>query len=673
MLNEWLSRFTSQSDDPIVSQKLGTISLLDIHLVLFLTTKASMTDETVMRRLAFLILLLSKQVRAGHVCLDLAHLTQYEHEPQLWQALGKPSGDDWQTVLQQAQQRQLVSDGTVLTPLVWLKDKLYFHRMWFDEKEVAAYFKRHHQATDAVNHTTSTTLTPPMTNRPNHSAISIIKSILDKLFVDTAAETTDREKQENQTTAVIDWQKVAVAMALLDNVTIISGGPGTGKTTTVAKIIAGILLMQPSVRIVAAAPTGKAASRLTESLTQAMAKLAFTNMDMRYEAITLHRLLGAKAESRHFTYNKHNPLHLDLLIIDEASMVDLNMMARVIEALPDSARLILLGDKDQLSSVEAGAVFGDLCGLVTRGYSHARATELTELTGYAIPYQQNALLNQPNRASLADSLCLLQKSYRFNDASGIGRLANAINEGKITAVRELLSDSALTDIHYHNLALPNEYPALLSESVIYYRDYLASIKQYGTQNIGQILQKFAQYRLLCAVRDGLFGVAGLNQQIESHLAQQGLIDLHSNDSWYIGRPIMILRNSVTLGLYNGDIGITLLSESDQDVASTFGKQKNPKLRVYFPFSDGSIKGFSPYRLPAHETAYAMTVHKSQGSEFDHISLILPTDYVPILNRSLLYTAITRAKKTAAIYATEAILAQTVKTETERQSGLVDLL
>lgn len=612
MLNEWLSQFKQDSQS----------SLLDIHLATFLTHKARLNDDITIKRFSFLVMSLSKEVRSGHVCLDLAYLDESTIESQLWLQLDSPNAQDWKIALEQAYDSQVVSDGTNLSPLIFIENKLYFQRMWLDEQNVAQYFN--HTALDKeLSYNTDLT------------------TVLNQLFI------------QNQTE--IDWQKVAVAAALTRKVAIISGGPGTGKTTTVAKILAGILLTNPHARIITSAPTGKAASRLTESLSRTIEQLDFASLNIKAEAMTLHRLLGAKADNRSFKHDKNNPLHVDVLVIDEASMVDLNMMARVIEALPNSARLILLGDKDQLSSVEAGAVFGDLCTFISHGYSEARAKELSQLTGYDVPACQQT-------AKITDSICLLQKSYRFNESSGIGLLANAVKAGSSTSVKKLLLDESLSDIQYHALSSQQAYEDILHDSINHYKHYLNVIKQNGTNDIALVLSKFAEYRLLCAVREGHFGVEGLNKQIELLLAKNKLIYLKNKEAWYVGRPIMILRNSTSLGLYNGDIGITLMAEHDSS-----------KLRVYFPFADGSIKGFSPFRLPEHETAYAMTIHKSQGSEFDHVNIILPTDNSPLLNRSLLYTAITRAKKTVSIYATEAILLQAIKSQTQRHSGLVSLL
>ena len=605
MLITWLEQFKQNSQ----------ISLLDLHLAQFLVNKIDCDDEITAKRFAFLVLSLSMEVRAGHVCFDLTRLQNIE--PQIWLELNSPEIDDWIKVLKLASNRHVVSFGDQLAPLMFIENKLYFQRMWLDEGFVAQYFNQ-----TQLDITTNIDL----------------KQILNQLFIYDSAS--------------IDWQKIAVAIALTRKVAIISGGPGTGKTTTVAKILAGIVLNNPTTRIVSAAPTGKAASRLTESLGRAIEQLSFESLNIKTEAVTLHRLLGAKTDNRSFSYNKHNQLHIDVLVIDEASMVDLNMMARIIEALPASARLILLGDKDQLSSVEAGAVFGDLCDFISNGYSQLRAHELSRLTGYTIP-----IADQPTMA-ITDSICLLKKSYRFNESSGIGLLANAVKEGQYLNVKKLLADNTLQDISYYELLSNQTYQAVLNDCVEHYKNYLNAINR--SNDIATVLTKFTQCRLLCALREGKFGVEGLNKQIELLLAKHKLIRLNHRNQWYIGRPIMILRNSTSLGLYNGDIGITLTAEHDSS-----------KLRVYFPFSDGTIKGFSPYRLPEHETAYAMTIHKSQGSEFDHVNIILPTEFSPLLNRSLLYTAITRAKKAVSIFADAKILERVVKSQIHRESGLVE--
>lgn len=614
----------------------GMIVPLDFHLAMFFTRQSTLTDALAKARFAFLITWLSIEVRAGHVCINIADLNKQHLEyrfgrelaNQILTDLDSPTFADWMHLITQLGM-DMISDGSLLSPFILNRNRLYFQRMWLYETHVAQYF----------NHSLQNT-TPS----------DAVKQCLTSLF------------DEEDDNAEIDWQKVATATATSRKVTIISGGPGTGKTTTISKILATLVVVhqqQSSVplKIIAAAPTGKAAARLTESLAKAIATLpvsASTKAAIPVEAITLHRLLGAKAGSNKYRYDANNPLNLDVLLIDEASMIDLPMMSSVIAALPKHARLILLGDKEQLSSVEAGAVFGDLCELLTRGYSTEHVALIKQLTGYDLAAKADKL-------SIADSICLLQKSYRFDSQSGIGILANLIKEGQATKALRLLNDNAYTDITFDIMNNNHQYQAAIDWCCKGYQHYLQTIKsaEYDTK---YILSIFSQFRLLCALREGPFGVQGLNKIIEKGLHQKGMVSIKKHDPWYIGRPVMILKNSFSLGLFNGDIGITLPSADDHH-----------KLKVYFLLPNGEIKGFTPFRLPEHETAYAMTIHKSQGSEFEHVAVILPNEYSPLLTRSLLYTAITRAKENVTIFASTAIIETTIHSQINRQSGLVDLL
>ena len=353
-------------------------------------------------------------------------------------------------------------------------------------------------------------------------------------------------------------------------------------------------------------------------------------------------------------YHRGNPLHLDVLVVDEASMVDLPMMARLIAALPAQARVIFLGDRDQLASVEAGAVLGDICRFAEQGYSVARAEQLSRLTGCLLQGQ-----SAEAEAAVRDSLCLLRKSYRFDANSGIGQLAFAVNAGDGKKAAWALGGN-FSDVTGHPLAETQDYQALLDACVAGYRDYLQQVAT-GADAV-TILAAFGQFQVLCALREGPFGIAGLNERIETGLQRAGLIQRKPGTAgrWYPGRPVMIGRNDSALGLFNGDIGIALRDESGE-------------LRVHFQLPDGSIKSVQPSRLPAHETAYAMTVHKSQGSEFDHTVLVLPNHFLPVLTRELVYTAITRARKQLSLYATEAVLLRAIRTPTQRRSGLAERL
>lgn len=566
----------------------------------------------------------SAEAGEGHVCLPLAQFTeqalfdgrQPELARQLWRAAGEP---DWLDLLQNS---EAVGDGSTATPLVLHQQRLYLHRMWQSEGEVARFIGREAAAT---------AFDPQQ-----------LRAALDRQF----GQQPD------------DWQKIAAAVAITRQISVISGGPGTGKTTTVAKLLGTLLsLSAETVRIRLAAPTGKAAARLTESLGKALQRLEVSDEEKQRfpaEATTLHRLLGAVPGSQRMRYHAGNPLHLDLLVVDEASMVDLPMMANLIAALPSQARVIFLGDRDQLASVEAGAVLGDICRCAETGYSLARAEELSALTGWVIEGRED-----PQAPPVRDSICLLRKSYRFDASSGIGQLALAVNAGDTRQVDAVFA-ADYADIERFTLGSSEAYQHLLTACVAGYRDYLSRLAA-GAQP-ADVLDAFSRFQLLCALREGPFGVMGLNERIEVSLQKAGLIRRSPGaaNKWYPGRPVMIARNDSALGLFNGDIGIAMLDEEQA-------------LKVFFPLPDGSIKAVQPSRLPPHNTAYAMTVHKSQGSEFDHTVLVLPNQFTPVLTRELVYTAITRAKRRLTLYAEQNVLNSAVKMRTLRRSGLVERL
>ncbi|MGF6102803.1 exodeoxyribonuclease V subunit alpha [Enterobacter sp. A4] len=560
--------------------------------------------------------ILSKDAGEGHVCLPLSRLAVDEKMPPALQACFALLGEtvDWEAILLSS---AAVSGTDTGTPMILIGERLYLNRLWRNELTVARFFSE--------------------TNAPLPCDEAQLRHVLDTLF------TSDDET---------DWQKVAAAVALTRRISVISGGPGTGKTTTVAKLLAALIQLsgEQKCRIRLAAPTGKAAARLTESLGGALQKLPLSGERLALfpnEASTLHRLLGAQPGSQRLRYHAGNPLHLDVLVVDEASMIDLTMMSRLIDALPPHARVIFLGDRDQLASVEAGAVLGDICTYASLGYTAERAEELARLTGCSLASENHSLAG-----ALRDSLCLLQKSYRFGSSSGIGQLAAAVNRGDRHTTCAVF-DGTFTDIEKKSLQSGEEYQAMLDDALLGYQHFLTGVQQQSTPE--QVIAAFGEYQLLCALREGPFGVSGLNDRLEQLLAQKRKIYRTPHSRWYEGRPVMISRNDSALGLFNGDIGIAL--------------DRGQGLRVWFQMPDGSVKSFQPSRLPEHETAWAMTVHKSQGSEFNHAALILPTQLSPVITRELIYTAITRARQRLSLYTDERVLVQAIAARTERRSGL----
>ncbi|EKO3565085.1 exodeoxyribonuclease V subunit alpha [Vibrio metschnikovii] len=696
----------------------GTVRQLDYQFARFIAEKSRdrLGDED-SQALGFIAALVSAELAKGHICLPLFREQATATEsllltPADFSAKLGLFGDaalvvnqqlqaiDWLGVLQRS---SLVGQQGEAVPLMFDGQRLYLHRYWYYEVTLAQrllsfgspmslkptdvqklkalldglFARQYHRLLEALLAQSATAT--PLTRQqlvcdfldvvsPQEldwsaidSVVSAARHVKDLIHLDTLIPQQ----------ACINWQKVAAAVALTRRFAVISGGPGTGKTTTVTKLLAALIAQaqqngsMPSIKLVA--PTGKAAARLTESIGKAVAELAVEpalKAAIPSESSTLHRLLGPIPHSVEFRHHQRNPLHLDILVVDEASMVDLPMMVKLIEALPKHARLILLGDKDQLASVEAGAVLGDICSFLALGYSRSQSEQLSALTGY----QGFIGHSQANVNPISDSLCMLQKSYRFDVRSGIGQLAKAINRGQPSAVDEVLKRD-YGDITHHPLT-SDQYNQMLQTVVEEYGHYLRRLEgvmidpssaapETQAQQAKAALDCFNQCRVLCAVREGDFGVNGLNQRIERALAARRLIDMQ-DELWYHGRPVMVTRNDHSLGLYNGDIGLCILDRSEDE----------PRLKVYFELPDGSVKAILPSRVPEHETAYAMTIHKSQGSEFDLTLLILPPDFSPILTRELIYTGVTRAKKRLILLSDLPIMKRAVQLKTERASGLV---
>ncbi|MGY4879315.1 exodeoxyribonuclease V subunit alpha [Vreelandella aquamarina] len=685
----------------------GWLRDLDRALVRFLAAEAP--DAPVLLLLA--AALASHQLGRGHVCLDLnATLNAPDFALSL-----PPEGDDlsdppplpsevlatltlnkWQAALHHP---QLTSDGPGNTPLVVVTT----HSGAGDKSHTRLYLRRYWQYEQTLHQQIATRLGATADEAPP----SLLPQALNVLF-----EATD----------ALNWQKTACALAARSCFGIITGGPGTGKTTTVVRLLALLQTLQlarhPSqpLRIRLAAPTGKAAARLNESIAGQVNRLPLEKLEallseaapsaiaIPTEVTTLHRLLGARPDTRHFRHSAANPLALDVLVIDEASMVDIEMMAAVLRALPAHAQCVLLGDKDQLASVEAGSVLGDLCRRAEAAhYTPETAQWLENATGQPLPPEYLDADGQP----LDQAITMLRVSHRFNEHSGIGQLAQAINQPshaqtdreKQQAVNAVLRHG-YPDLHH--LTLTDD--AALDKLVIHgspeafpgggeshttpptgYRHYLKTLS--AKRPCGEsfednpaafdtwafeVLNAYSHFQLLCALRKGPWGVEGLNLRIAKTLRGEKLLygsDYTLEKGWYEGRPVLVTQNDYGLKLMNGDIGITL---AVPDPRSSSGAPGKSLLRVAFPTSDPEkpIRWMLPSRLHAVETVFAMTVHKSQGSEFLHTALLLPPTINPILTRELVYTGITRARDwLTLVEAKRGVLNEAVTREVMRVSGM----
>jgi exodeoxyribonuclease V alpha subunit len=430
-------------------------------------------------------------------------------------------------------------------------------------------------------------------------------------------------------------QTEAIDAAMTNALTIISGGPGTGKTTTVLSILARLLQEPRSerLRVALTAPTGKAAARLEETVRSGLETLECPDevkARIPRTASTIHRLLGVKGNSVYFRHDQRNPLPVELLVIDEASMVALPLLSKLFDSLSETCRVILLGDHDQLASVEPGAVLADIVDAAASPGS-----------------------------PLINAVVTLEKNYRFSERSGIHHLCGAVRQGDVNQAMSILREQSYPDLVSSELREPRELAAQFAGTV------LAGFSTFAAEKApAAALEKLKAFRVLSALRRGRLGVENLNRNIVRILHEAGLIPEPLASS-YPGKPILITQNDYQLQLYNGDVGVLL-----PDVAAT----ENPaQLWAWFIGRENTLRRFAPARLPQHETAYAMTVHKSQGSEFDRVLFILPDGDAPVLTRELIYTGLTRARSQVEFWWNETVFAEAVKRRAERNSGLRDLL
>ena len=565
--------------------------------------------------------LASRSRSEGHVCVDLAALADTPLDGCIGEDLHLPELAPWLNALRAA---PVVGAPGAYRPLILTGSRLYLCRDWEHENTLANLLRSRTGLAEDVNFTR-------------------LRGGLARLFPPDPDED-----------AV--WPKVAAWNAVSRRLCIISGGPGTGKTWAVARILALLLEQhgEKPLRIALCAPTGKAAARLSDAIQKAREGLDCSDAvkaAMPQDSSTLHRLLGSMAKNPAFRYNAGRPLPFDAVVVDEASMVDLALFSRLLQALPTHARLILLGDKDQLASVEAGAVLGDICDTGhVHPYSQDFIDRCAEDTGHRLSTEPPA-----EGGGMADAIVTLRRSYRFGRQSGIRALSLAVNEGLQEEALAVLTGQEYADTSWHDLPRPDALAKGLETRII---------EQYGpcmkTVEPAEAFRLFNRFRILCALRRGPYGTRAINETVEQLLARAGLIGVTT--PWYVGRPVMITKNDYNLRLFNGDVGIVLPDPS-----------MGHELRVFFPADGKTFRSLPPSRLPEHETVFAMTVHKSQGSEFDEILLILSDRDSPLLTRELVYTGITRAKETVGIWASEEAFRKAVVRRTERMSGLRDAL
>jgi exodeoxyribonuclease V alpha subunit len=618
-------------------RQAGKIRPLDEAFGQFIADQEAGRQLEQQMNIALLAAYLSNRLGEQDSCIQLEFLAQPFSEYHKF-----PSLEVLREQLEQSTSVEIITSdsGAANKPIIFDRNRLYLQRYWHYEHELAKRI---------------------MTKAAKKIDVDLAaaRKILDSLF-------TVGNDAEANASAQFDWQKIAVCIAASQQLTLITGGPGTGKTTTVTRLMAllqGLATIKGQhLNIKLVAPTGKAAARLSQSINTAKSKLPKgLSLGLPDQCSTVHRLLGARPLSPYFKFNAQNPLHLDVLVLDEASMIDLPLMSKLFAALPPYAQVILLGDKDQLASVEAGSVLSDICAAafeqmnndrVQLSYSVEARAQIETLSGYALPAEGH------DRKGIGDNLVVLQKSHRFSAESSVGLLANAINRGRHQQSRSLLVDKTHTDINWYQ---DYQQQHLVAQLMPTYIEFFAAVKEGDVAKAFDCLQ---QQQVLCAQKSGDWGVYRLNNLIENELHKQGLID--TSRVFYSGRPIMLSQNDHHQKLFNGDIGIVMVDPKHAELQ-----------KVWFISAEGQIRGLLSSRLPVHETLYAMTIHKSQGSEFEHVYLCLPDIKhlagAKSLSRELLYTGLTRAKRSFSLYASQQALQLSLQQQCKRGSGLAERL
>lgn len=616
------SKSKIQSED--TEEQILKLNYLDRHFADLIVNLVGRKDHELWIAAA----LASQAVQQQHVCLDL-NLTanrKIDLNAKGPKKLQCPRLEEWVSSLKNSE--AVGSPGEYRPLIMDSANRLYLYRYWQYEKQVADFvISRIGCPTDKVDQ-------------------EKLRQGIHRLFT----------KKNNRET---DWQAVAGLSAMRHRFVMITGGPGTGKTSTVVKILVLLLEHYKDLRVAVAAQAGIAAARLQESIRSIKNQIDCPSSIrdiLPTEATTIHRLLGASKGATRYPFNKDHPLPYDIVVVDEASMIDLPLMAKLVEALSKQTRLILLGDVDQLSSVGSGTVLSQLCDKTAGAFfSKEFIDHASEVLGVTTELKTIGATN----VTLPDLVVTLNQSYRFKEGSGIDKFSREVNQGNAQPALAILLDRQLVDITWKEV--PNKKML---------KDYLETVilekgaNYLKATSIEEKWKLFNQFQILCTHSKGIGGVETVNRLAENILKQAGLIRPRSY--WYQGQPILITQNDHQLKVFNGDIGLVFSARDDT-------RNREDVLQAFFPLGDGQFRSIPLRQLPNHQTAYAITVHRSQGSEFDRILLVLPTYSSPLLTRELIYTAVTRARKEAEIVGTQSILQEAIEQQVNRQSGLRDAL
>lgn len=572
--------------------------------------------------------LISKKLSEGHICVNLEDI-QYETIQNF--PYKNQSGVFLPDLKLLSSFKDLVSqDVTIKKPFILNNNLLYLQRYFAYETIILNRINKFIESEKLEIDTRKKQLV-------KH------KKLLQNLFA-------DQPSLENvPPDECVDWQLAAAITAIINNFTIITGGPGTGKTTTVAKILAILYSIEPNLNVALAAPTGKAAMRMAESLRNTNLKVS-NEIKAKFDALTpltIHRLLKYVQDSIYFKHNAEDPLNYDLVIIDESSMIDVALFAKLLDAIGPKTRIILLGDRNQLASVEAGSLFGDLCETQTK--ENIFISENANFINSFIKDKARQLTSNyifPNLShTLSHHIIELKRSHRFKGHEGIGKFSKAVITNLPTELNSFFDNKDIqvnVDENYND--------KIFQEFVIGYKEYI------NEPDIALALKKINQLRVLCAVRDGQQGLYAINKKIEKYLHSQNLIQPETE--FYHNRPIIITSNNYNLGLFNGDVGII--------------RVENNQSKAWFEDSEKGIKSVLPGYIDKSETVFAMTIHKSQGSEYYNVLVVLPdNENNSLLTRELLYTAVTRAKTKVTIQAKTQLILKTAEAKVKRASGIAE--